>query len=504
MASIKTLDKDSVHKICSGQVIFDLASAVKELIENALDSHATSIEIKLKESGVESIEVSDNGDGIDQENYSALALKHHTSKIQDFSDLSKVMSFGFRGEALNALCELSHKLTVITKKNNEQVGNLLEFGKNGELTSQKPTSRTKGTTVIVDKLFDVLPVRRGEMIRNVKKQYQKLLKVIQSYAVISVGTKIVVSDVNQNNKNLIIATQLSTKLEDNISSIFGSKFLSSLIPLEVEIKNDPDNGCINLDLEDSSSNEILATVKGHVSKVGAGVGRNDNDRQFLFCNGRPVDLPKVTKSLNEVWRRYEMKHKPAFILNIQVPTDSVDINLSPDKREIVLIHEQKIIDALKERLDKLYAPSRFTFKVNDPQKESVSALNFFKTNLDSHLSSQNESISEVTEINMDLSQNETTASTDTSIPFKADKVTDSERTFNEVLSVETNDNTNQTNKRNVELLKHEKHDIERKKTMRTIWVENFNKNDVEKRFEELIGQGGCGGGKTNFLYYHSY
>jgi DNA mismatch repair protein PMS2 len=102
------------------------------LLENSLDSGATCIEIKLKEMGTELIEVIDNGSGIDPENYEALAMKHCTSKLENFSDLISVQSFGFRGEALNALCELSGSFRVSTKTIGSQVGAALTFAQNGK------------------------------------------------------------------------------------------------------------------------------------------------------------------------------------------------------------------------------------------------------------------------------------------------------------------------------------------------------------------------------------
>ncbi|KNC74613.1 hypothetical protein SARC_12845, partial [Sphaeroforma arctica JP610] len=104
--TIKAIDKQSVHRICSGQVVVSLAVAVKELIENAIDAGATLIEIKLKNYGLEVMEVSDNGLGVAPANYESLTLKHHTSKISDFDDLAVIESFGFRGEALSSLCAL--------------------------------------------------------------------------------------------------------------------------------------------------------------------------------------------------------------------------------------------------------------------------------------------------------------------------------------------------------------------------------------------------------------
>ncbi len=128
---IKALDESSIHRLCSSQVVVDLATAVKELVENSLDAGATVIEIKLKEMGIDSIEVSDNASGIDPEDYEGLAMKHHTSKLEKFEDLTSVTSYGFRGEALNALCELSGCFSVTTKRQIDDVGTELSFDRMG-------------------------------------------------------------------------------------------------------------------------------------------------------------------------------------------------------------------------------------------------------------------------------------------------------------------------------------------------------------------------------------
>ncbi|XP_045483911.1 putative postmeiotic segregation increased 2-like protein 1 isoform X3 [Pieris rapae] len=112
--NIKPINKDTVHKICSGQVVVSLAIAVKELLENSLDAGATNVDIRLKNYGIDLIEVSDNGTGVTEDNMAALTLKYHTSKLNDYSDLLGVTSFGFRGEALSSLCSLAN-LTIITR-----------------------------------------------------------------------------------------------------------------------------------------------------------------------------------------------------------------------------------------------------------------------------------------------------------------------------------------------------------------------------------------------------
>lgn len=128
---IRSIDQESIHRICSSQVVVDLATAVKEMVENALDAGATTIEVKLKNFGIDAIEVSDNGSGIPPHDYEGIAQKHHTSKLQAFEDIFRVESFGFRGEALNALCELSDKFFVITKCATDAVGAHLSFDRLG-------------------------------------------------------------------------------------------------------------------------------------------------------------------------------------------------------------------------------------------------------------------------------------------------------------------------------------------------------------------------------------
>jgi DNA mismatch repair protein PMS2 len=153
------IDKCSVHKICSGQVILDLATSVKEVIENALDAQARSIEvslphtwlmrslcavtssilyhmvvqIRLKEYGSELIEVADYGTGISPGDYHAVAAKYHTSKISSFNDVQSVESFGFRGEALSSLCAVA-QVTITTRTAGQDVGARLTFDHNGNLT----------------------------------------------------------------------------------------------------------------------------------------------------------------------------------------------------------------------------------------------------------------------------------------------------------------------------------------------------------------------------------
>jgi len=150
-------------------------------------------------------------------------------------------------------------------------------------------------------------------------------------------------------RQLVLSTQSNPGLKENIVNVFGATFLSTLTPVDVrlehggEIEGEGEVGDAVLDdspakTSTSTTGSIASSgdaegweqrISGYVSKGGAGVGRSDNDRQFFFLNGRPVDLPRITRLVNEVWRLYEMKHKPAAILNLQAPPGSYDVNVTP-------------------------------------------------------------------------------------------------------------------------------------------------------------------------------
>lgn len=182
---ITPIPADSVHRIQSGQVILDLATSVKELLENALDAGASKVEIvvHLEDSGHCKISVSDNGSGVAPENYELVAAKHATSKLRSFGDLAGVTSFGFRGEALSALAALG-EVSLLTRTQEDPAGTLLIFDRQGCLASRRPEARLVGTTVTVDRLFAALPVRFQQFAASTKKEASKLSALLQAYCIV--------------------------------------------------------------------------------------------------------------------------------------------------------------------------------------------------------------------------------------------------------------------------------------------------------------------------------
>ena len=183
--------------IRTGQVVLDVSTAVKELVENALDAGGDRVDVRLVDcgaafphvsnvfasheipAGLTCIEVSDNGSGIRSEDYEVLAVKHTTSKIAVFSDLESVQSFGFRGEALSSLCAIGDGITVSTRTAAQTIATKLVYDKNGVLVSRSPCARKQGTTVSVAKLFSSLPVRLKDFELNKPRELHRTIKRVQ-------------------------------------------------------------------------------------------------------------------------------------------------------------------------------------------------------------------------------------------------------------------------------------------------------------------------------------
>ncbi|XP_055148294.1 mismatch repair endonuclease PMS2 isoform X12 [Symphalangus syndactylus] len=347
--AIKPIDRKSVHQICSGQVVLSLSTAVKELVENSLDAGATNIDLKLKDYGVDLIEVSDNGCGVEEENFEGLTLKHHTSKIQEFADLTQVETFGFRGEALSSLCALSD-VTISTCHASAKVGTRLVFDHNGKIIQKTPYPRPRGTTVSVQQLFSTLPVRHKEFQRNIKKEYAKMVQVLNAYCIISAGIRVsCTNQLGQGKRQPVVCTGGSPSIKENIGSVFGQKQLQSLIPF-VQLPPS-DSVCEEYGLSCSDALHNLFYISGFISQCMHGVGRSSTDRQFFFINRRPCDPAKVSRLVNEVYHMYNRHQYPFVVLNISVDSGNL-IKMHAADLEKPLVEKQDHSPSLRTREEK--------------------------------------------------------------------------------------------------------------------------------------------------------
>eukprot|EP00112_Aurelia_sp_Birch-Aquarium-sp1_P009719 Seg2114.2 transcript_id=Seg2114.2/GoldUCD/mRNA.D3Y31 product="Mismatch repair endonuclease PMS2" protein_id=Seg2114.2/GoldUCD/D3Y31 len=369
--SIKAIDRRSVHQICSGQVILTLATAVKELVENSIDAGATNIEIKTKEYGVESLEVSDNGSGIEEKDFEAVGLKHCTSKLREFSDLTIVDTFGFRGEAISSLCALS-KLIITTRHHSKAFGCKLEFDYNGKLTSKAPCAREQGTTVAVSQLFHTLPVRHKEFKRNIKKEFAKLSTVLQAYGIISTGIRISCINFVEKRKNVILSTNGCNSMFENVANVFGPKQVQNLLEFSQETPTDQILEQFSISQKAAKENDGIFNINGYISRVVSGCGRSSPDRQFYFINRRPCDIAKIARMVNEVYHMFNRHQYPFVFLDVSMNSELVDVNITPDKRQIFIQNEKLLLATLKTSLLNMFQDTAGSYDLNTKSPGTLS------------------------------------------------------------------------------------------------------------------------------------
>ncbi|KAG5913194.1 hypothetical protein E4U61_007259 [Claviceps capensis] len=289
-ASIKPIDDNSINLLQSGQVIVDLCSVVKELIENSVDSGANNIDVRFKNQGLDRIEVQDNGSGIPPADHAFIALKHHTSKLSCYSDISSLRTFGFRGEALASLCALSHLSITTCIESDVPKGRRLSFDTSGKLSSTTLSAAQRGTTVSVENLFHKLPVRRQELERNIKREWHRVIALLNQYACIQTNLKFSVSQQPSKGKRvLLFSTNGNQTTRENIINIFGSKAVSSLVPLDILLE--------------------MESFRAKPTMQGSHLLHQPSKQTF-----------------NEVYKSYNYSQSPFIFADIQLDTNMYDVN----------------------------------------------------------------------------------------------------------------------------------------------------------------------------------
>ncbi|KAF3918579.1 hypothetical protein AA313_de0201000 [Arthrobotrys entomopaga] len=315
------------------------------------------LEVKFKNHGLELIEITDNGDGITPDNFDKLALKHYTSKLRTYEDLERVTTYGFRGEALSSLCALSNLFITTATADVAPKGTKIEFHTSGALKSTSVASHPRGTTVSIETLFRNLPVRKQELERNIKREFARVVSFLQAYAIVCVGVKFTVyNHPPKGKKTLLFSTKANKTTKENIANVFGAKALANLIPLDLDFEMTASNSILNHNRDETRKVKII----GHISRPVVGEGRQAPDRQLFFVNSRPCNLPQVARAINEVYKSYNLTQSPFVFADLQLDTTAYDVNVSPDKRTILLHDQANLLESLKVSLTELFDNSEQT------------------------------------------------------------------------------------------------------------------------------------------------
>lgn len=318
MARVQVLSKETAELIAAGEVIERPSSIVKELVENSIDSGATSITVEIKQGGISYLRVTDNGCGIGYEDVPTAFLRHATSKIHDKDDLNSILTLGFRGEALASICAVA-RVDVLTKIADEEYGTHYSIEGSEEIEYER-TGCPNGTTIIIRDIFFNVPAR----LKFLKKD------VAEGNAIAAIVDKIALSHpetafkfIRDNRQALI--TPGDGELYSSMYSVMGRQFAASMIPVEYEL-----NGI---------------KIDGYTVKPL--FGRPNRTMQHFFINGRYVKSLTCTHALEHAYMNSMMEGKfPSCVLRLKIPPSVLDVNVHPAKIEVRFTDDRIISDSI--------------------------------------------------------------------------------------------------------------------------------------------------------------
>lgn len=342
------LDDKTIEQIAAGEVIESPVSIIKELVENSIDAKAKNIIVEIKNGGKSYIRVTDDGIGIDEDDFERAFKRHATSKIKDFSDLYRIFSLGFRGEALSSIISCAD-VKAVSKTKNQDIGKKLEF-KNGKLESIRSIATNNGTSVEVFNLFSNLPVRRKFLGSDINES-NKISKIIQALAL---GYDNISFKFIKDNR-LVFQTLESDSLKDRIFKLIDDNLKDNLIKIR--------------------SKNSLYDISGYISSTN--YYRGNRSFQYIFVNNRLIENINITKTVENNYKSLIPNQRfPVFFLFIATNTSNIDVNIHPNKKEIKFTYEDSLLELLDDDISKfLYDNSDFK-KVKAPE-EDKEELNFY-------------------------------------------------------------------------------------------------------------------------------
>lgn len=331
MSRIRKLDPVVVDQIAAGEVVERPSSVVKELVENALDAGATSIEVILLEGGIRRIEVRDNGHGIPAEELQLAVTSHATSKLSAPSDLEAIASLGFRGEALASIASVS-RLEVISRTPDHSAGASLkvEFGCVGEV---RDAAAAKGTRFIVDDLFAELPARR-KFLKRATTEASHCLAWVERLALVHEG----VAFRCENDGRMTFEVRADDDLSARCSAVFGAHIAERMLAID-------------------RPHDVLSCT----ARIGPPESaRRDARRVQLFLNGRWVRDARLLRAVREGVKEYvPIGYYPTLFLALHIAPDRVDVNVHPQKTEVRFRDERIVFGTVVSTLRKCLAASNW-------------------------------------------------------------------------------------------------------------------------------------------------
>ncbi len=323
MAKINILDNQTIDKIAAGEVVERPASVVKELVENAIDAGADAVTVEIKEGGTTLIRVTDNGGGIEKSQVENAFLRHATSKISSADDLTKLVSLGFRGEALASIAAVA-QVELITKTPEDLTGirYLIEGGVEKE---REEIGAPGGTTLLVRNLFYNTPPRK-KFLKQPRTEGSYVADLMEHLAMSNpqVSFKFLLNGQNK------FYTTGSGDLREIVFRIYGKDIAGALTDFRCEKEG--------------------MTVTGLLGKPV--INRANRSYEIFYINGRYIRSTLISKAVEEGYREYLMQHKfPFCILHFKIDTEKIDVNVHPSKMEVRIADGPDFYETVREAVE---------------------------------------------------------------------------------------------------------------------------------------------------------
>ena len=345
---IQVLSQKTIDEIAAGEVVERPSSVVKELVENAIDAHATAISVETKNGGIDLIRVTDNGSGIPKEEVPTAFLPHATSKIRSIDDLQTLSSLGFRGEALPSIAAVS-EVEVFTKTKEDAVGTL--FGiRGGSVVKTEEVGVPDGTTFFVRNLFYNTPARRHFLKTPVTEASyvgDLMEKIAFSHPEIAFKWT--------SEGRVRLDTPGNGNLKALLYSVYGRETASEVMELRKE--------------------EGYLKIEGYVGKPV--LSRGNRNAELYFVNGRFVRNKVVEKAIEDAYQPFMMQHRyPFLVLYLTLEPSEFDVNVHPSKLEIRFRKEGQIYDELYLAVKDALTHKEFIPEDEEEKKTSKTAPEF--------------------------------------------------------------------------------------------------------------------------------
>lgn len=321
ISKIKILPESLMKRIAAGEVVERPASAVKELMENAIDAGATSISLWIKDSGMRLIQVTDDGEGMAEEDALLCCERHATSKISRVEDLDGIRTLGFRGEALASIGSVS-RMTIMTRTAETEEGTQVCI-EEGKIREVQKVATPRGTTVAVKDLFSFVPARR-KFLKSPTTELRHIASVFRRMALShhDIDFSLVVED------EKTMDLRRSTR-EHRLRDLLGEDVQSRMIPIRKELAG--------------------ISVEGFVSPPGE--GKKNRENQFFFLNGRYIINRSLMHAvLSSYGPRLGRHEYPVFLLFLETDPRQVDVNVHPTKIEVRFSDERYVYEVVKKTI----------------------------------------------------------------------------------------------------------------------------------------------------------